>query len=319
MTQTCTYRVCDAPFQGCNLGREEFADCKYWGGRGSNQAPPDEKPQPQLPWSGAPLGHLDLEVVAARSRPYLIGLLGSHDAGKTTLLAVLYLLLWRGERVGERLFAGSMTLDGWEGLASALRWQPDQPPQFPPHTSRAADRTPGLLHLAFRHRRVIEDVLFTDAPGEWFDEWSVNRNSAGAEGARWTARHANAVLLVVDSEALAGPDGGVARMRTLDLARRLGDELEAGRRVAVVWSKSDQEVPVRMREMLTTAFEKCLPGYREFNVSIYPIGESEDPDTRAFLELFDWCLGWDTTAPPNAVPSSVDNEDPFLSFRGHSV
>ena len=108
-------------------------------------------------------------------------------------------------------------------------------------------------------------------------------------------------------------------MRTLDLARRLGDELEAGRRVAVVWSKSDQEVPVRMREMLTTAFERCLPGYREFNVSIYPIGESEDPDTRAFLELFDWCLGWDTTAPPNAVPSSVDNEDPFLSFRGHSV
>jgi hypothetical protein len=47
--------------------------------------------------------------------------------------------------------------------------------------------------------------MFADAPGEWFQKWAANRDSADGAGARWVAEHADVFLLVADCEALQAP------------------------------------------------------------------------------------------------------------------
>lgn len=344
MTRECSYPACDAPLTVCNLGKRELEACEYWqhvvekeaGSSGSTDsagamrtddarvsddgarhALPDGSPEPVVSWVGGSLGYLDLELVATRSLPRLIGIVGPHNAGKTTLLTVLYLLLWRGRQLRGRSFAGSYTLGGWEDLAYSLRWQPGQPPQFPPHTSRTTARVPGLLHLAFRRDDgFLEDTLFTDAPGEWFEAWAANRSSPLAAGARWTVQNAAALALVVDSAALAGPERGRARAEMIALVRRLSDESDGRRRIAVVWSKSDEDVRKPVRDTLRQAFKDHLPGHREFNVSVYPTEDRREPDLDAFVRLFDWLLEEQGATMPEPIPAPVDPTNLFLAFRG---
>lgn len=313
----CPNPVCDAPMSTCNLGRTRLTDCSHWQKvAGAADETQEAVAEPVLPWIGDPLGELDLEIVTARGSPYLIGLIGGHDAGKTTLLTSLYILLWQGRSLARHSFAGSYTLRGWEGLAQALSWTPGQPPRFPAHTSRTSGRTPGLLHLALRqNERNLRDVLLTDAPGEWFETWAVERSAPGAEGARWTFRHARAFVLVVDSDALAGPRRGLARQQLIKLIRRMGDEI-AGRRVAVVWAKSDRSVPAGIRDVILQTISAAFRDHREFRVSVYPDPESSEEPDNGFLEVFDWLLERTMQRVAEPIPAPVDPSDAFLAFRG---
>lgn len=313
----CPNPVCDAPMSTCNLGRTRLSECPHWQHvTGPADETQDAVTEPVLPWIGDPLGELDLEIVTARSSPFLIGLVGGHDAGKTTLLTSLYILLWQGRFLARYSFAGSYTLRGWEGLAHALSWSPGQPPRFPAHTSRTSGRTPGLLHLALRQdERTLRDVLLTDAPGEWFETWAVDRSAPGAEGARWTFRHARAFVLVIDSEALAGPRRGLARQQLVALVRRMGDEI-ARRRVAIVWAKSDRSVSEGIREVIRQAISAAFPDHREFRVSVYPDPESSEEPGSGFLEVFDWLLEPSMLRVASPMPAPVNRSDAFLAFRG---
>ncbi len=239
---TCSRPTCFAPETTCDLGFLDRSKCLAWKGHtqvsgGQNEVASDEL---LLPWSGSALGLADLGFVAGRRKPLVVGIAGPQNAGKTTLLASWYLLVGRG-LVGEekRRFAGSYSLAGWEAVANALRWAPGQQPSFPPHTTSRGGRAPGLLHLAFRDAEgQARDYLFTDAPGEWFHRWAVNRESLDGEGARWVSEHADVFLLIADREALSGPSKGSARGSLQLLAQRLAAE-RAVRKVALVWTKSD--------------------------------------------------------------------------------
>jgi hypothetical protein len=178
-SQRCPIAHCDAYVTGCDLGVKPLTNCKHWQQRtvepGTESALPPSNP---LPWTGASLGIDDISYIAARSSPRLIAILGPHNSGKTTLLVAWYLLLSRGWRPPDRIFAGSCSLGGWEDLAHWLRWPPAAGPAYPPHTSLHDGPKPGLLHLAFRRNDGrLEDVLLTDAPGEWFSRWAVNRTT----------------------------------------------------------------------------------------------------------------------------------------------
>ena len=211
--------------------------------------------------------------------------MGPQNAGKTTLLGAWYLLLGRGAVQDDLRFSGSCSLAGWEALASSLRWEPGPiPPSFPPHTSSRSTRIPGLLHLAFRrgadHHR---DYVMTDAPGEWFRNWAVNRDAPDAEGARWAAEHADVFLLVADREALAGRERGAARTDIQLLARRLADDLR-GRPVALVWTKADTLIPEDTKEAVRSAVLRAVPRAKEFVVSI--MSESDGTGTgQGLVEL----------------------------------
>ena len=184
------------------------------------------------------------------------------------------------------------------------------PPASPPHTSSTTARNPGLLHLAFkRHHDHRTDYVITDAPGEWFRKWAVERDAPDAEGARWAAEHADAFVLVADREALAGPHMGAARSGIQLLARRLADELR-GRPVALVWTKSDVSISDAMEEAVRSAVLKLMPKATEFAVTIMP-NPDETENVQGFLDLLLWVLN--IRRPTVRLPEpAADNPDPLF-------
>ena len=267
-----------------------------------------------MPWSGNVLGLTDLGFVAGRSKPLVLAIMGPHNAGKTTLLGAWYLLLGRGFRPEEGLrFSGSCSLAGWEVVANPLRWEPGPiPPAFPPHTSSASARIPGLLHLAFKqdHDRRT-DYVMTDAPGEWFRKWAVKRDDPDALGARWAAEHADAFLLVADREALAGSVRGATRTGIQLLARRLADELRE-RPVALVWTKADIPIPSETEEAVRRAVLRVIPKAVEFSVSVMTKPDGTEY-VQEFLDLLRWALN--VRRPTVRLPEPArGNLDPVFTF-----
>ncbi|HRO18846.1 MULTISPECIES: GTPase domain-containing protein [Alcaligenes] len=242
-----------------------------------------------LPWSGLAMGEVDLNFVSSKAKPIIVGIVGPESAGKTTILGALYLMLGRGAlTTGTSFFSNSYTLAGWEAVATSLRWKPGQLPSFPPHTPSGAARAPGMLHLAFRHEDgALRDLLFADAPGEWFQKWAINEQDDSAEGARWIARHADVILLIADRQALAGSKMGTARNDFQLLAQRAVAEAR-GRRLVLVWTKGDVDVAPAMEAQIRKAVVSDSSSVPEFTVSVYPRDGVDAAE--GFRELFDWIL-----------------------------
>ena len=311
----CPRETCFWPDVGCNEGHLDPTRCPAQ----QLDSTADDGDRPPLdvatmPWSGRVLGLTDLGFVAGRNKPTVLAIIGPQNAGKTTLLAAWYLLLGRGDGPDDGLrFSGSYSLVGWEVVASSLRWQPGSiPPTFPPHTSSRSGRMPGMLHLAFRrNNHYRRDYVMTDAPGEWFRKWALNREAQDAEGARWAAEHADAFLLVADRGALSGPERGAARTGMQLLARRLADELR-GRPVALVWTKRDIPISEDTEKAVRRAVLRAMPNAVEFSVSIMPDpGGSET--AQGLLCLLRWALN--VRRPTVRLPEPAGgNLDPVFMF-----
>ncbi|HMS05891.1 MAG TPA: hypothetical protein PKD73_08880 [Burkholderiaceae bacterium] len=300
----CPHPKCSADDNiTCWLGHIKLANCPEW----KKVVPTSTTAQPNpdelaVPWSGSALGESDLNFISGRGKPITVGIVGPESAGKTTVLAAFYLLLGRGNLTSDySLFSSSYTLAGWEAVANNLRWKPgQQAPHFPPHTTSRAARAPGMLHLAFRRQDgTLRDLLFADAPGEWFQKWSINQQSSEAEGARWIARHADVTLLIADRQALAGPAKGTARNEFQLLAQRAVAESQ-GRRLALVWTKGDVEVAPAMEAQIRRAMGSAASNVPEFTVSVFKRGEVEAAED--FQKLFSWIL--QTKRPGVQLPTS---------------
>ena len=297
----------------CTLGHIRLDLCPEWQ-RVSEAAlvTPSEADHMLLPWSGLAMGESDLNFVSGRVKPITVGIVGPESAGKTTILGAFYLLLGRGTLTTDAsFFSNSYTLAGWEAVANSLRWKPGQPPRFPSHTPSEAARAPGMLHLAFRRKDgALRDLLFADAPGEWFQKWAVNEQAPDAEGARWIARHADVTLMIADRQALAGPKMGTARNEFQLLAQRAVAEAR-GRRLALVWTKGDVDVPPAMEAQIRKAVGAVSSSVPEFTVSVYPRGEVDPAE--GFRELFHWILC--TKRAGIDLPTlGASSRDPFVRF-----
>lgn len=266
-----------------------------------------------LPWSGRALGLVDLGFVSGPGKPLMISIIGAQNAGKTTLLAAWYLLVGRGITCSdERRFAGSYSFAGWEAVASALRWSPGHQPNFPPHTTSREGRAPGLLHASFANRvGESRGYLFTDAPGEWFQKWAMNREAVDGEGARWVAEHADVFLLIADRQALSGPNMGAARGALQHLARRLAAE-RSERPIALVWTKADISIAPEMEKAVRGAVFGLMPDAREFSVSVNADGSNADKG-RGLLELLEWTLD-NRRACLTLPPLKAVSSDPLFMY-----
>ncbi|WP_286916259.1 TRAFAC clade GTPase domain-containing protein [Pseudomonas coleopterorum] len=258
------------------------------------------------------MGESDLNFVSGKVKPIIVGIVGPESAGKTTILGAFYLLLGRGSLTTDaNLFSNSYTLAGWEAVGTYLRWKPGQPPSFPPHTPSGAARAPGMLHLGFRREDgSLRDLLFADAPGEWFQKWAVNEQAVDAEGARWIARHADVTLLIADRQALAGPKMGTARNDFQLLAQRAVTEAR-GRRMALVWTKGDVDVAPAMEAQIRKAVASASSSAREFTVSVSPCDDIDAAE--GFRELFAWILCTERAGVGLPMTAS-SSHDPFYRF-----
>ncbi|MER5802193.1 TRAFAC clade GTPase domain-containing protein [Streptomyces mirabilis] len=315
----CPQQSCFVPDTGCAQGLVDLSACPTYRGSGKDTSVPGPTDDVLLPWSGSALGLADLAFVAGRARPRIIATIGPQNAGKTTMLGAWYLLLGRGAadlRAGQ--FAGSFSLAGWEAVAESLRWAPGQAPGFPPHTASRSGRAPGLLHLSFRAgQKQPADYLFTDAPGEWFQKWAINKDGPEAAGARWIAEHADVFLLVADREALSGTGKGSARSALQLLAARVADERKS-RPVALVWTKSDVPIAPAMEESVRQSVFDSIPEAEEFSVSITPGDNGEQQVDGALTRLLDWTLI--SRGPRTVLPSAPSGSgDPLFMYGVRSA
>lgn len=318
----CSREHCYVPGRGetCNEGHLDVNACPHFRGskaaKSANKHDRDATSGFHFPWSGNSLGLNDFSFISGRSHPHIIGIVGPHNAGKTTLLTVQYLLLSRGNISSEHKFAGSYTFGGWENLAHYMRWKGNIPPTFPPHTSSSDKRRPGLLHLSFRQTGgSLLDLALTDAPGEWFSRWALDKNDQEAGGARWTAYNSDAFILIVDCESLVGQQRGVARESIERIAERLNAEL-ANRPVAVVWTKSDIAVKESVKNFLQDRFANLFPDHEEFHVSVKKEGVNNRITESAFKELWRWILTRKAPSVKEFLSTPPAGDDLFLIYRG---
>ena len=281
----------------CSNGETKLEDCVHWKlTTEPTQASDEHKTTIEandgflFPWTGNAMGAVDLNYLAGTGSTRLLMMAGAADAGKTSLLAAFYLLIARGISPDGVSFAGSLTLEGWENIASSLRWSVQDGPSFPAHTSSGAGRRPGLLHLSLRTPAKLCELLAADAPGEWFSAWATNQQAPQAEGARWLATCSDVFLVIADSYALSGPTRGSARKALIDLLRRIGSEL-SGRPVALVWTKCDVAVPEEISTTVRDAAARSLQNYIEFHVSMHPTPQAESQNRgQGIVELLQWIL-----------------------------
>lgn len=298
----------------CTLGHLERHMCPEWKRiENPTVAANSSSDEMLLPWSGLAMGESDLNFVSGRVKPITVGIVGPESAGKTTILGSFYLLLGRGALTTEdNVFSNSYTLTGWEAVAASMRWKPGpQPPRFPPHTPSGKARAPGMLHLAFRRKDgTLRDLLFADAPGEWFRKWAINQKASDAEGARWIARYADVTLLIADRQALSGSKLGTARNDFQLLAQRAIAEA-CGRPLALVWTKGDVEVSSAMEAQIRRAVAPVSPPVAEFTVSVAAREGVDAAD--GFRRLFDWIV---TTkrAGVELPTTQASGHDPFFRF-----
>lgn len=319
MSGPCSQAACEfAEEVGCHMGEASPYVCKHWqkttGSESTDAATGTLEDSSRLPWTGNALGSLDTGFLAGQARTRLVGLFGAAESGKTSLLSAWYLLLGRDIGPANTSFAGSLTLEGWENIAGSLRWGSPNGPAFPPHTSSGVGRHPGLLHLSLQLAQVRRDILFADAPGEWFSRWAVRRDAEDAAGALWLSDASDVLIVVADSEALAGPRLGVARTNLVALLRRVGSE-RRNRPVALVWSKCDVQVAEEMRRAVSQAAKNALGSYCTFDVSMHPVA-GEEPHNRGqgLVELLEWILT--VHEPPFPEQSPGESEKELLRVVG---
>jgi hypothetical protein len=314
MNRRCSQQSCFVhEGEACALGKMNVADCQSWAGDtpiGEGETTSPEPTSARVHWSGSALGLADLANLTPRGRSILVGVLGSHDAGKTMLLTGNYLRLLRGQTLADARFAGSRSLGAWESLAAWTRFDDAaRLPSFPPHTSRNAGRIPGLLHLALRNASgAFRDVLLTDAPGEWFTRWAIKAETPEAEGSRWIARHADCFLVFADCQRLAGNERGPARNELRQLLERLGNHVDQ-RPTVLVWAKSDQVPNETIRAAIRRTLQEQIPHAVEVETT------TNQPDSLALALEAALMPAWTgQTAKPIVEP--VVQHQPFAAFRG---
>ena len=312
----CQMKDCFFPSTSCGAGIMDASQCPNYHSTLEKEPPGLAADDERFPWTGRPFGLKDLRFVSTVRRPHVVGVVGMADAGKTTLLGMLFLMIYRGYRIiDDATFAGSFTLQGWENIARFLQLNSDGLIQFPPHTTQSG-RCPGLLHLKFRMDDGSErDFLLSDAPGEWFSRWTEDAEAENAAGARWIAGNADNVMIVADTAALTGSQKGPARSNLEFLIRRVQSNFRKDA-VALLWSKTDLPRPQKLIETINSHFENCFPGAPVFSVQVPDKDEKAvEAPLQALRELFQWAF---STMPQKVIvdwPESKDM-DPFLSYRG---
>lgn len=268
--KSCLWPDCYPEDTGCQCGEKDYSKCEHYKKQENNSEISEENVpnQKRFPWTGSVMGLHDLNYITSNSNVIIIGVVGVAKTGKTTFLALLYCLLRHGYKIGAFSFAGSYTLTGWEDISFNLKWKTEDPKiQFPPHTTSNAGRIPGLLHLALKNDDgIIHNVIFTDAPGEWFKDWSINKKNSKAEGANWIYSKADAFLMFADRDKLSGVERGSTRNTITQLLVRLKENIR-NRPLGLVWSKSDIEIASSIKNSISTYFTSNFNNNEEFEVS----------------------------------------------------
>ena len=217
------------------------------------------------PWTGTHIEYGRFEELTWRARPRLVAVLGPHDAGKTSLLASLFLQIANGqyETLAYR-FSSSRTLLSFDQLIlRANEWDGGRDSQIVEHTSKATGSN--FLHLGFRplrgnsSNREFEarhlDVLFSDIAGELASSWAKNAKGDAASALAFV-QSADAVLLICDaSKLMHQQEGPRYDAEIAGILRRVGQAVRGSPQqptISLVFTKADQVPDLLAQEQRAT-------------------------------------------------------------------
>lgn len=318
MSGKCENASCAAPDIPCHLGHDNYLNCPQFKKLSTQKKVTVSKnvssKKSNVNWSGEAFTINDIIKVSNRTSPILIGIVGKAAAGKTSFLAMLYTLLLNGKELTDFNFSGSKTIIGWDELHHRLKLKKGEVP-FPPPTPVASSR---IYHLALRDSAEnLKDVLFSDASGEVFSLWAMNREDENAENARWIYSNSSAFMLFIDCQALID-EKNLAKREIMYLAKQLSHDLY-NRPVIAVWSKSEKksEILPQIRESLQKELNSLFNNFKEIEISNFL---EPGPDYLVHnnnLAAVDWLLEKSqSTASAEIIIESILTNDTFITYRG---
>lgn len=324
----CKFKDCqdtwDEDKPDCKCGEINYKDkdkgCKNYIGDKSDSiienATEKEKVEGQrLPWHSSSMGELDISWLKSQRQPIIIGVVGQAEAGKTTLIATLYMLLRNGSKIGNYEFAGSYTLLGWEKIAHFLGFYQHKKLNFPPHTSSKTARIPGLLHLCLKDNYgQYHDILFTDAPGEWFTNWAARTEGEESRGARWIDEYADAFIVIADTEAFIASIGSTRR-NLMSVVQKMRNTYQ-NRPSVLVWTKADKVIDSEIKKGITQQVIQNLPNIQPFDVAVININDDSEHLRENILNLVNHLLVQKHNSVNSLPQIEVKNpNDFFFSIR----
>lgn len=321
MANTCKKEGCYENIK-CKFGEPLKKDCEHYIGKepiveGTNNEFLPEDNSYLLSWTGNSMGLDDLKLVVERNSPQMISLVGAPNSGKTTFLGLLYLLLGNGQFLKDHKYSHTYSILGWEYIANFMRYQTPNRPDFPPHTSSYGGRDVGLLHLGVKQLDNLKDLLFTDVPGEWFNNWSIDENDSNAGRAKWIDDNATGIILFLDSEGLSSDESGRFKITTQKLIRRLSNTV-GKRKVAILWAKADlkNNINPSIINILQREIENKIQNHRFFDISVQH--GKKNIYHNNILQTIDWLLGEeDVNTKPEKISLYSDNSEDYLfRYRG---
>ncbi|WP_420386632.1 TRAFAC clade GTPase domain-containing protein [Roseivirga sp.] len=317
----CSKEDCHAPQDFCQeLGSPEYPKCKHFIANAHKEeakvTSKKNKTISTIPWSGDFLQQDEIDLLAHRGTPKIIGLIGSSGAGKTTYLAMLYTLLFNGKLIEGWDFAGSYTLSGWELQAKTLHIKENGKVRYPDATPSDKDFQ-SLYHLALRNENHLHDVLFADSSGEVFSKWADNVDDPSAENAGWIYEKSHGFLFFIDCQAIIDQRGR-AKLEIVQLAEQVKKGLNK-RPIVLLWSKADLADSMRSNivESIETSLKTLFPDAISLQISNYSKSDSDELCHVNNLKGTESLLNqMDNPQPLTVAPMQPESSDFFFKYRG---
>lgn len=202
----CANRQCRVALDGkCLEGYDDLSACPFHGRQPDDvveaQGDPVDTPDPfdgtYLPKALAlTRDRADRVLTIFPSR--MIGIIGVHDSGKTSIIAGLYDLFQIGP-VADITFAGSSTLHGLEQICHDARVASER---NEPHSERTKRGEVRFYHIDVCRQGVLQSFLIADRSGEEYEEVADLAVNASA---MFELRRADVITVLVDGVRLANP------------------------------------------------------------------------------------------------------------------
>lgn len=271
MTDTeiiCANRECRIAQGGkCIEGHDELAKCPHYGKKPAEiEDEQDEDGQDashafdgvHLP-DTLPLDSGGADKILAMLPSRMIGVIGVHDSGKTSIIAGLFDLFQLGA-VSDSIFAGSSTLHGLEIICHDARVASER---NEPHSERTKRGEVQFYHIDVRRDGALQSLLIADRSGEEYEEVAdLAANAAGM----FELRRADVITILVDGRRLATPNDRADVMGAIPLIVRGMVENGAFLRkpnLAIVLTKDDAVQASPRKERVAQDFIAIADGVRD--------------------------------------------------------
>jgi hypothetical protein len=264
----CANRECRIAQGGrCIEGHDDLAKCPYYGKEpeGGDQDEGDEDQEAIDAFDGVhlpdalPLESKRADRVLASLPSRMIGVIGVHDSGKTSVIAGLFDLFQVGA-VAQAIFAGSSTLHGLEIICHDARVASERDE---PHSERTKRGEVRFYHFDVLRDGLLQSVLIADRSGEEYEEVAdLTANAA----AMFELRRADVITVLVDGRRLASPRDRSDVMGAIPLIIQGMVESGAFSRkpnLAIVLTKDDAVQASTRKDQVQRDFRAIIDGIRD--------------------------------------------------------